>query len=556
MSADRKGKSQRPRWRAQFGLRMFFVLVTCMAVAAARIGHEHQGRQARDRALARLLRLDANITATRDGKSIHLRFLEQPDHLDLADPFGASPGPSAPDPFGGPSDEFWQPGRGDVETAQQLQVSELRLAESWHNPQLCGAPGANLAKDRDVALLSHFPEISSLTLDVPEMTDRGMVAVGSLKQLRHLSLSCPITDVGLGQLSGLTRLESLEITSDGVHGTGLAHLVGNPALQRLSLHSWGISDAGLEILSGLSGITSLSIDNESWRGGLLTDAAKQHNLLSIALQDCGIFDDGLGHLRKLTALEELSIRGSRIRGDGLAALAGNTKLRNLRLSGSGITEEGLASLAALPQLRSLQVSGVPADAQPFGGLKIARPLRLDSLSMSGPAATPATIRSLCDPATLHTLSLSDCARDVVPDLPSMPNLRELFLRGECVHDGSLSTIVSWTNLEELRLDGCESLTDAGLASLSGLRRLRRLELHAYGNSRISDDGFKTLGNLANLEFLEVSGVAITDRGLEGLKGMKQLQTMWLSGTKTTEEGMIAMFKALPGCSVGISPSWE
>jgi hypothetical protein len=81
---------------------------------------------------------------------------------------------------------------------------------------------------------------------------------------------------------------------------------------------------------------------------------------------------------------------------------------------------------------------------------------------------------------------------------------------------------------------CFWVTDAGLKHLTGLPRLRDLDL---GGTKVTDLGLKCLAGLRQLEKLDLYDTAVTDAGLEHLKGLRQLQELDLSGTAVTDAGL-------------------
>ena len=81
------------------------------------------------------------------------------------------------------------------------------------------------------------PAIQWLDLGETAVTDAGLTALASMKNLRQLHLDrTAITDAGLGRLSTLTKLESLDLHATKVGDAGLAALRALPRLR--SLYLW------------------------------------------------------------------------------------------------------------------------------------------------------------------------------------------------------------------------------------------------------------------------------------------------------------------------------
>jgi hypothetical protein len=87
-----------------------------------------------------------------------------------------------------------------------------------------------------------------------------------------------------------------------------------------------------------------------------------------------------------------------------------------------------------------------------------------------------------------------------------------------------------TGLERLRIVVGTSLSDADFVRLSNLTELRRLVLHGDGRSTVTDAALAHLAPLRKLRHLEFGGSKdITDEGLMGLGRLTGLESLSLSG---------------------------
>jgi len=93
-----------------------------------------------------------------------------------------------------------------------------------------------------------------------------------------------------------------------------------------------------------------------------------------------------------------------------------------------------------------------------------------------------------------------------------------------------------------------SLTDAGVAPLQGLKRLRHLNLHGQN---LSDRSLTMISSLAVLEHLSLTGTAITDSGLIHLAGLTNLRELRLWETSVTEAGVAALKAKLPNLKIEV-----
>jgi hypothetical protein len=140
-------------------------------------------------------------------------------------------------------------------------------------------------------------------------------------------------------------------------------------------------------------------------------------------------------------------------------------------------------------------------------------------------------------------------------------------------DGVMAHIAHLGDLEELDFsplnESHPSVSDAGLAYLRGLPRLRRLDLsrtgvrgpglaHLRGMNQLmrlellelplKDEDLIHLGGIASLEVLTLSSGGITDDGLAHLSGLKlrhlRLESPWISGTGLRHVGGMTDLRCL------------
>jgi hypothetical protein len=98
-----------------------------------------------------------------------------------------------------------------------------------------------------------------------------------------------------------------------------------------------------------------------------------------------------------------------------------------------------------------------------------------------------------------------------------------------------------TDLQELNLRQT-LIGDKAVAALKDLGRLRVLTL---SENRISDKGLESLKDLKSLQVLALSRTDITDAGLPALYGLTQLQALYLSYTHVTPAAIKKLQDALP-----------
>ncbi|MCB1229743.1 MAG: hypothetical protein KDN19_05730, partial [Verrucomicrobiae bacterium] len=105
--------------------------------------------------------------------------------------------------------------------------------------------------------------------------------------------------------------------------------------------------------------------------------------------------------------------------------------------------------------------------------------------------------------------------------------------------------IKWMDLARTKV------TDAGLASLVGMKNLTRLHLE---NTAITDAGMDQLKNLPNLEYLNLYGTQVTDAGIQKLAGLKSLKKLFVWQTKVTDGGATKLAAAIPG--IDVNTGWK
>jgi len=115
------------------------------------------------------------------------------------------------------------------------------------------------------------------------------------------------------------------------------------------------------------------------------------------------------------------------------------------------------------------------------------------------------------------------------------NVVEISLPGD-LSDAKLALVGRFPRLERFYCDPSgSSVTDAGLAHIDGLTRLKELNLD---HADITDSGLVHLKGMVSLQELDLSGTPITDAGLVHLRGLTSLQTLRPSNTHVGEAGVV------------------
>jgi len=148
--------------------------------------------------------------------------------------------------------------------------------------------------------------------------------------------------------------------------------------------------------------------------------------------------------------------------------------------------------------------------------------------------TPAVVTELKQIDKLVALSIP--GQKMIPELlealPELTTLRALNLKSSGMTDASLAKLATLTELEVLNLEENRKLTDAGMQHLTGLSKLRRVELRS---ARITDKGLLAFKDHKNLQSLKLRFTDVTGAGLVVLENHPQLAELELQCERSTAD---------------------
>jgi hypothetical protein len=242
-----------------------------------------------------------------------------------------------------------------------------------------------------------------------------------------LALRGPFTDAGFAAMRDLEGLFALDVDSSrlSISGRALEQLRDLPHL------SWLAFDANDDSMPAIAALPKLRF---------------------LMCQDTRASDRGWVSLGESRSLER--IWGRRCHGlaaHGFLALSRMPRLRALSVSCLNVPDRAIAALPDFPALDEL----MPMDIPDAGYRHIGKCSGIESLVLM-------YCRDTGDEATSHIVS--------------MPRLRTYFVSYNRITDRTPELLSGIDTLEEVTIDGCAGLTDAGIATLSRLPRLRTLRL--------------------------------------------------------------------------------
>lgn len=208
--------------------------------------------------------------------------------------------------------------------------------------------------------LSMLTQLKMVYLDIERVEFSGnhcVEMVSKLPNLRQLDLRFDMTSEVLSNLSTLTALESLFISSITLYIPDLNFLRPLTQLRTLSLPWTHFSVYGAEELDALINITSLDIGATDVTDDSLQDFSKLTNLKHLVLKDDCITDSVIDHISMLTDLVSLDISHGAGLSDvcSLRTLSELCGLKLLNLNGTHIGDSDMMLLTNLTSLEWLDI---------------------------------------------------------------------------------------------------------------------------------------------------------------------------------------------------------
>jgi internalin A len=343
-------------------------------------------------------------------------------------------------------------------------------------------------------------------------------------------------------------LLQFEFPDSGVTDRELAGFPNLGVPFAIKVKSDQMTDAGIAQFAKLEHIAGLDIGGDQLTQKVFP-LVKQAPLRRLIAPTCLLSEaDAVAAIGAMTSLETLHVAGrfSPDRKLDLEPLSKLTKLRDVRFDGFFAPGDSLRHFAGMSDARSLQFENSAFKDDDFKHL--AALTRLHTLIIRGDGVfTGAGLKHLAESRDLEVVDFSDCAQvgdDGLQSLAQFKNLRRLWLSGTAAGDRGLAAIAGLTKLEYVGLP--PQLTDAGLAHLANLTRLKSLRIF---HPEVTDQGLSHLAKLTALEEFELSETnKISGSGLAALSGsaLKILNLDDLEGI--TDDGLqgVARIKSLRG----------
>jgi Leucine-rich repeat (LRR) protein len=375
---------------------------------------------------------------------------------------------------------------------EEVSLDERDLA-SLSSSDLGRLQEASLVYGVDADGLSYLakaPSLTTLHFERVGASEDCLRAIGGMKQLRQLSLvfqplapkdSAPAIS-GLEHLSGLVHLETLDLRSPYLSDEGVAQLGTLRELRSLTI-AGRLSDSALQPIAGLPNLEQLNFSGDKFTGAGLSHLARHPRLRELALWGRDFRGRGLAQLKDAEALRTLKLRAfAAITDEGAREVGSLIQLTSLDIRGAGpkrSTDETLASLGALRNLKSLTIGNCAMTD--VGVADLERCALLEKLVIYGPdlRLTDSGLRAIGRLSKLRKFTISGGANELSDEgvkqlVRDLHSLESLFLDSDALSDETARSLIQ---IDRLRHVGIEStgLSDVGSESLDRHNTSRFLE---------------------------------------------------------------------------------
>jgi hypothetical protein len=131
------------------------------------------------------------------------------------------------------------------------------------------------------------------------------------------------------------------------------------------------------------------------------------------------------------------------------------------------------------------------------------------------------------------------------ELVKLPHVKDFVLEGTGFHDEDLKALGELRQLEVLQLIDMR-INGSILARLPNPERLKNLCL---SKTNIDDAALRRVEEMTGLETLWLDGTRVTSAGLRHLRSLMNLKNLYLQNTQVSESGVTSLRAALPNTDI-------
>lgn len=404
---------------------------------------------------------------------------------------------------------------------QMTDEALAQVAQMDHVTRL-DLSGSRQLSDDGLQVLARMPQLSKLNLSGTNISDRGLAVLQELPKLRMFEMTWQkgISDTGIGNLRHCDQLEEVNLMGTDTGDGTIAALRGKTNLHHFSSGRL-VTDAGLATLRDFPRL-------QQWSGGdchyeLMTQGEEPTYLLI----DGPFTDKGLVHVARLNGLAGLHLfwNVDQVTDAGIRGLTGMDNLRHFRCHEELANDAVLAHLGQMPHLRMLVIQGTVATDEGFETLSESRTIEF-IWGRECPKLTGRGFQALSRMPSLRGLGVSckrvdDAALAVLPHFPALTEFMPMD-----VPDIGFRHVGRCEKLEKLWCMYCRETGDAATEHIAGLN----LASYYAGMTQITDRSPEILAKMTSLEVVELWETKnVTDAGLAHLSKLPRLRRIEITG---------------------------
>ncbi len=199
-------------------------------------------------------------------------------------------------------------------------------------------------------------------------------------------------------------------------------------------------------------------------------------------------------------------------------------------------DEALRELASyFPELEDLSITNSDVTDLGFAEIRRLHQLRhlylTENSKMTGSAFSAVNTINGLETFHVEAEAFSDASIEFVRRQSKLKSLRIIDTK---VSDDGLRTLSANNGLEFVNLSDNKNMTGAGMRFLAHSVHLKCLYLSRSG---ITDDGFAHIAELPSLESLRIDGTPLGDNGIKGLTSLTKLSDLDIHDTKIGDDGL-------------------
>jgi hypothetical protein len=394
--------------------------------------------------------------------------------------------------------------------------------------------GCRALTDAGLAQLARVPQLEELELS-GNITDKGLEVLRHLRELRVFQMfwQAGVSDAGVANLTFCDKLERVDMLGSMTGDGALNALRGKRHLHHVKTGRL-VTDAGLPLLHDLPALKQRA-DGGPKADLMAFDSGHGHLML-----DGPVTNAGLAALAGLEGLRGFHLfwHAKQVTSDALGILKDLPCLDFLGCEGALCDDTAMRHIAAIPRLRMVQAQGAVATDAGFVALSRSQSIeafwgrRCPNLSGKGFAAL-AGMPSL----TGLAVSCKHVDDDALALLPRFARLA--WLVPIDVGDEGFRHVGRCERLEKLTCMYCRDTGDRATEHIAGLPRL---DNYYAGQTQITDRSLEILGGMSTLEIVELSACkGISNAGLAHIARLPRLRKAAFDATARVSRAALALF---------------